>query len=123
MMWRVLLVEDEPLVRSILAEELADAGFVVCDAGDGDRAAELIEDDATDFDLLMTSLYLPGQVNGVQLAQLMRAHNPAAYVVFTTGQPDFLGLTSGLGSREALVPKPFAPSDILRAIRALFARD
>ena len=50
----VLIVEDEPLIRLILAEELADAGLPVCQAENGDQAATLIQSSPIEFTLLAT---------------------------------------------------------------------
>lgn len=58
---RVLLVEDEPLIRLLAAEVLHDEGFEVVEAADGTQAISLI-DSPDGFDLLLTDMHMPGPV-------------------------------------------------------------
>ncbi len=113
------MVEDEFLIRLIVTEELADAGFVVREAESGDAAARLIEEDAEDFSLLITDIHMPGRLNGVGLGRLMRARYPAVPIIYTTGRPDALNAVGRLGAKDVFVPKPFAPSDLLTIARRL----
>ena len=117
----ILLVEDEFLIRLILTEELADAGFEVREAENGDQAARLIENPPTDFSLLITDIHMPGRLNGMQLARLMRARHPDIPFSYIPGRPDVLAAAGPLGAKEALVSKPFTSSDILGAARMLLA--
>ena len=115
----ILVVEDEFLIRLIVAEELADAGFAVCEAESGDAAARLIEGDAEDFSLLITDIHMPGSLNGVGLGRLMRSRRPEVPIIYMTGRPDALNAVGRLGGRDVFVPKPFAPSDLLTIARRL----
>ena len=115
----ILVVEDEFLIRLIVAEELADAGFVVCEAESGDAAAQLIEAETEDFSLLITDIHMPGRLNGVGLGRLMRARHPDVPIIYTTGRPDALSAVGRLGDKDVFVPKPFAPSDLLTIARRL----
>lgn len=72
----ILFVEDEPLIRLILAEELTDAGFEVCQAENGDEAVKLIRDSPIAFTLLITDIHMPGERDGVAVARLMHRQNP-----------------------------------------------
>ena len=117
-MFSVLLVEDEPLIREILVEELRSAGFTVCEAASADDAAELI-DRRPQFSLLLTDIHMPGRMDGLALGRLMRSRFPELPVVYITGRPDVLGR---LGSNEVLVHKPFTPPDILETIQRLLFR-
>jgi DNA-binding response OmpR family regulator len=117
----VLVVDDECLIRLIVAEELADAGFEVCEAADGMQAAALIREPPAAFSLLITDLHLPGTLNGMEVARLMRAHYPSVPIIYITGRPDVLNAMGRLGEREALVPKPFLLSELLRVAKRLVA--
>ena len=64
---RILVVEDEDLIRELLVEFLADAGFEVDQASNGDDAARLIEADGCQ--LLVTDVHMPGKLNGLELAE------------------------------------------------------
>ena len=61
----VLIVEDEPLIRCLLAEEIAEAGFEVCQAENGDAAARLIQERPAPFTLLITDVQMPGKRDGL----------------------------------------------------------
>ena len=117
----VLVVEDEPLIRLIVAEELAEAGLAVCEAEDGTQAAALIRNPPAAFSLLITDIHMPGALDGVAVARLMRARHPLVPIIYTTGRPDVLDAIGRLGEREALVTKPFLPSELLQLARRLIA--
>jgi DNA-binding response OmpR family regulator len=114
----ILLVEDELLIRLMLAEELEAEGFEVCVAEDGDRAEELIEDPAVAFTLLVTDIHMPGRLNGLGVARLMRERHPTVPVIYTTGRPDAVGVVH-LGADAVLVEKPFTPSELLATVHKL----
>jgi DNA-binding response OmpR family regulator len=117
----VLLVEDEPLIRVVLAEELSHAGFEVCEAENGTQAAELIENPPNNLSLLITDIHMPGKLDGIEVAHLMRTRFPDVPIIYMTGRPDVLGRMGGLGATEALLPKPFTPSSLLGMARQLLA--
>jgi DNA-binding response OmpR family regulator len=118
----ILLVEDEALVRDILAEELVEAGFEVLQAENGDEAARLIETGAAVFTLLITDIHMPGALSGRAVAQLMHRHNPCVPVIYITGRPDIFEGMGPLGENEAILSKPFRPSELLRKARGLLVR-
>ncbi len=115
----ILLVEDEFLIRVIVAEELVEAGFEVREAEDGDQAAAMIQTRPDVFSLLITDIHMPGDRDGIELACLVREHRPDLPVIFMTGRPDALDGGGHLGDRSALVEKPFAPSELLAVVREL----
>jgi DNA-binding response OmpR family regulator len=117
----VLLVEDEFLIRLLVAEELVHAGFAVCDVADGTQAAALIENPPAPFCLLITDIHMPGQWDGMRVAQLMRARFPDIPIIYTTGRPEVLAALGPLGARETLIPKPFVPSELLAAVRQMLS--
>ncbi len=102
----VLLVEDEPLIRDILAEELRDAGFEVCEAASADEAVPLIANPTATFTLLLTDIHMPGHLNGIALGGLMRSRYPDLPIIYMTGRPDILGTRGPLGNRKVLIRKP-----------------
>ncbi len=116
---RILLVEDEFLVRLTLVEALAEEGFQVLEAGSGDEAAALLERDPS-IRLLMTDIQLPGSLDGHALADQVRALRPDLPVIFMTGRPDTMG-SAVPGRRELFVTKPYLPSEICAAARRLLA--
>ncbi len=117
---RVLLVEDERLIRLVLVELLTDAGLRVTAAGTGDDAAALI-DGPDGFDLVLTDMQMPGGLDGTAVARHARRRHPGICVIYMTGRPEVLRGVGALGPRDAVLPKPFAPSELLPVIRRLLA--
>lgn len=117
---RILLVEDDELIRLTVAEVLEDAGFEVIAAATGDDAVVLL--DRNGFDLLMTDLHMPGLLDGVGLTRHVRRRYPDVPIVIMTGRPDALAGLGELGAREALLCKPFRPTDMLATLRPLLAQ-
>ena len=113
---RVLIVEDEILIRLILAESLADEGLQVTDAANGAAAAALI-DQADGFQLLLTDMQMPGLLDGAAVARHARQRHPGIAVIYMTGRPEVLSGIGALGPRDAFLRKPFAPSDLMAVIR------
>lgn len=114
----VLLVEDEPDVRDIVAEILRRAGHVV-HAADGLPAVQALlgRGDLT-LDLLLTDLVLPGG-SGLDVATLVRAHHPGVPVLFMSGYSE--AVFSGGQQVEHLLPKPFTARSLLAKVDEMVA--
>jgi CheY-like chemotaxis protein len=112
---RVLIVEDEFLIRMTLAEALGDEGFDVLEAETADAALPMLRADP-DIRLLLTDIQLPGVLNGRTLAQQAREHAPLLPVIFMTGQPDPNDASSPL---DVFISKPYTLNDICDAARRL----
>jgi len=114
----VLLVEDDPMVREIGAALLEDAGYAVI-ATDGPKAALLALESGDEIDLLFTDIHMPGDLDGLQLARMVKDRWPTVRLLVTSGRPS--------QSLEALPPggrfvsKPYAAADILRHLDELMA--
>ena len=121
MAYRILLVEDETLIRMTLAEMLEEAGYVVVEAATGDEACTLMHG-LNGFDVLLTDIQMPGKADGIEVAQHFHEHHPNAPVVFMTGRPDMLSRMGRLTQSEALLRKPFRPRQMLDALDGLLTR-
>lgn len=113
---RILLVEDEFLIRLTLAEGLSDAGFEVIEASDGDEALALLGAESR-LDLLLTDVRLPG-ISGHSLVEQARRRFARLPVIVMSGQ---LEDTSALaaGGETLFIAKPYLPSEIAAAARRL----
>jgi CheY-like chemotaxis protein len=112
----VLLVEDEPFIRMAAADALEDAGFTVIEAVDAQAAQEVLRH-RTDIRVLFTDVKMPGPMNGLELAALVRSRWPHICVLITSGH---LEPEAGLLPQEAVfIAKPYsdqAPATIIRAL-------
>ena len=116
-MTRILLVEDEVLVRELAFEELSDEGFEVRTAGTGEDALALLQEAA--FDLLFTDIRLPGKVDGWQIAAEGKRLIPGLKVIYATGLGDDEGQ---FGSEDRYLPKPYSKDMVLRQLGDLGVR-
>src|SRR6266700_3004569 len=81
----LLIVDDEPLVRALLARSLGRAGFTITEAGDGRRALELIA--RHPFDLVLLDVTMPNLGGLETLTEVRRSRSPADLpVIMATGQ-------------------------------------
>ncbi len=119
----ILVVEDEPLIRLIVVEELTDLGYDVCEAESGDAAASIIHGHARSVSMLITDVHMPGSLDGFAVASLVRAHYPDAPIIFTTGRPDVARSFAKLRDNDALLSKPFLPSELIAMICQLLRPD
>ena len=81
---RVLLVEDEPLIRAVGIDALMDVGFEVTAARDADEAIKILEA-AEAFDVLFTDIRMPGSMDGLALAKVVCQRWPAMKILITSG--------------------------------------
>ena len=119
---RILLVEDEELVRLILAEALADYGYQVVEAATGDEAARLFEQGAA-FDAVVTDINMPGSRDGIALGRYARDRDPTIPIIYVTGRPDARSAVGPLGPRDAFMAKPYAPSEVAATLDRLLPPD
>jgi PAS domain S-box-containing protein len=104
----VLVVDDEPTVRALIAEVLDDMRYRVMEASDGPSALRILQSDAR-IDLLITDVGLPGGLNGRQVADAGRAVRPQLKVLFITGYAENAVIGNGrLEPGMQLLTKPFA---------------
>lgn len=80
----VLVVDDEISTRYLLAEQLRRVGFVVYEASSADEAVILLES-RTAFDAVITDVQMPGDWDGLRLAEFIRNRSPSAVVVVVSG--------------------------------------
>ena len=113
----VLLVEDEVLISRLVADELSEYGFTVHEAASGDEAMRYIDDGGA-VDVLFTDVNLPGEIDGAELAQRVRAMRPELPIVYASGRYTASGL-GGMVSRSVFVPKPYRPSDVCTLLARL----
>jgi CheY-like chemotaxis protein len=114
---RVLLVEDEKMVRELTKRILVGAGFRVAEAADADEALELAA--GARFDVLLTDVLLPG-MSGPELVARLRELGFGFRVVYMSGYPaDFVESRVSLGDSELLVHKPFTAATLVQALQQL----
>lgn len=109
----VLVVEDEPLLREMIAFEFELSGFEVVDAGSAEEALQRLSDMRV-LDLLFTDIRLPG-MDGWSLATEVRAQHADAPVIYASGNAE----RQELLPRSEFVEKPYRPQQIFEVAAGL----
>lgn len=113
----VLLVEDEEVVRGVIAEILEGAGYSVLPAANGREAFELAGSFAGRIDVLLTDWIMP-EMGGPEIAERLREERPELRVVFMSGYAEGDAVLDQLErGASAFLPKPFSASDLARLLR------
>ncbi|MGZ4461395.1 MAG: ATP-binding protein [Gaiellaceae bacterium] len=110
---RVLLVEDEPQVRTIAARMLRDAGYDVLEASEGEEALRVLAREGK-IDLLLTDVVMP-RLSGPELAEQVRRLRPGIEVLFSSGYANEV-LGNGDLAEARFLAKPFTVTELLRAV-------
>jgi len=114
----ILVAEDEPSLRDIVSDVLTLQGYRVLAAGSGPEALEIWEREQSAIDLLLTDMVMPGGMMGTDLAAELQRTNPTLKVIYTTGySPGSTGLQNVLNQGVEFLPKPYAPSKLVEAVR------
>ncbi len=112
---RVLLIEDDPLVRIELVDQLCERGFDADGLANAEDALVLLGAGQVP-DVLVTDINLGPGLNGLDLAGTAQSRHPDVGVVFITGE-DRLPEGHGLGPHEQLLRKPFTTASLVASIR------
>ena len=117
----VLVVDDEPSVRMLIAEVLDDLGYSAIEAADGVSGLKVLRSDVR-IDLLITDVGLPGGLNGRQMVDAARANRPDLKVLFITGYAENAAIGNGHLERGMhVLTKPFAMDMLAARIRSIIA--
>jgi len=113
-MMKILVVEDEELLRELAVEALEDAGFDVIEAASGEEAMSRCREHMADA--LFTDIKLPGKINGWDIAEHCRRTHPELPVIYASGY-SHVEHRPVPGSR--FFQKPYRPEQVINAIREL----
>jgi DNA-binding NtrC family response regulator len=110
----VLVVEDEPLVRMVAADALADEGIMAWEAANADEALHLL-DEHPRIGLVFTDVNMPGEMNGLGLAHEVSIRRPDVSLIVTSGAVTIAD--KDLPDHGSFLPKPY-PTERLVSIVA-----
>jgi CheY-like chemotaxis protein len=114
----VLIVEGESAVRTLACVALKRRGYQVLDAADGRAALDVWNRSASQVDLLLTDMVMPGGMSGSALGKTLQARKPPLKVIYTSGySPEMLREDSLLEQDVNFLPKPYELSALLKAVR------
>lgn len=116
MPYKILIVDDDEIVRRLLRNKFQSCGYEIAEAGDGREAIHLLE--ATDFDVVITDVLMPEQ-DGIELLMYLRREHPAIRAIaITAGDKLHLDNACGLGA-DYVFAKPFKLEALESAVKEL----
>ena len=117
---RILLVEDEPMIREITSTILQELGHTVLVASDASEAIRIADQQGGAIDLLLTDVVMPG-MNGRELADQLCRKTSSLRVLFVSGYADdIVSCSSRPESGAYFLPKPFTKSDLAWKLSGIF---
>jgi len=112
----VLIVEHDVLLKLLTADIMVAAGFEALQAGDADEALAILES-RSDIALMLTSVTMPGSMDGLRLARTVCKRWPAIKTIIASSQVRLIGSDLTAGSRFFL--KPYLAQTMVSEIRSL----
>jgi nitrogen-specific signal transduction histidine kinase len=110
---RILVVDDDTLVRKVVVRHLAALGYDTIEANDAAEALDIAARNES-FDILFSDVVMPGNLSGVELAAALLEKRPALIVVLTSGYPDLKERHESFMD-FAMIKKPYRRGDLQNA--------
>lgn len=117
----ILVAEDEVLIRFAIADYLRECGFQVIEASSGDEAISVLQSTLA-VDVVFTDVQMPGERDGFQLAQWVRANRPGLPVLITSGDAKKAATAKQLCENEPFFAKPYDVAHVVAHIRQLLEK-
>lgn len=122
---RILVLEDDPLVRSLIVRNLTSNGFEVVESAEGSETVRLYQESLNQgrvFDLVILDLSIPNGMGGVRTIEKLRTLDPEVFAIVSSGYSDdpVMAKPASYGF-AAVLPKPYEPADMLRLVRSVLA--
>lgn len=112
----VLVVEDEPLLRMLAVDVVEDAGFDAVEAATADIAVQILEA-RRDIRIVFTDIDMPGSLNGMKLAALVRDRWPPLEIIIVSGHLPMREVV--LPERAVFFSKPYDTTVVARTLRGM----
>lgn len=118
---RILVLEDDPLVRSLITRNLTSQGFDVGESAEGSETVRLYQEamhEGRPYDLVVLDLSIPNGMGGVRAMEKLRAFDPNVLAIVSSGYSDdpVMAKPAAYGF-AAVLPKPYEPIDLLKLVK------
>lgn len=122
MMKRILVVEDEDVIRDFVVINLQRAGYDVVDVSNGEAALEVFEAENGDFDVVLLDVMMPG-IDGFTVCKRLRQKSTTIGIIMLTAKTQEMDKVGGLMiGADDYVTKPFSPSELVARVDAISRR-
>jgi CheY-like chemotaxis protein len=118
----ILVVEDEVLIRLVIAEYLRDCGYRVHEAANAEQAMAVLQAPQVAIHIVFSDVMMPGEMDGFALARWIRDNHPRVDVVLTSGIERSADVAGMLCEAGPLLKKPYEPQGVVDRIRQLIAK-
>ncbi len=121
-MKKILVAEDENVIRDFVVINLRRAGYDVADASNGEDALDLFDKSGGDFDIALLDVMMPG-IDGFELCKRIRAKSDSIGIIMLSAKTQEMDKVSGLMlGADDYVTKPFSPTELLARVDAVYRR-
>lgn len=121
-MKRILIVEDEAAIREFEAINLRRVGYDVTEAGSGEEALDIYDNDAEGFQIALLDISMPG-IDGFTLCKELRKRSETLGIIMLTARTQEMDKISGLMmGADDYITKPFSPTELLARVDSLYRR-
>jgi CheY-like chemotaxis protein len=118
----VLVVEDEVLIRLVIADYLRECGYRVHEAVSAEEAVAILQAPDVSIDVVFSDVEMPGDMDGFGLARWVRSNKPGIQVILTSGAERSADIAATLCEAGPLLKKPYPSQDVVDRIRQLAAK-
>ncbi len=121
-MKRIMIVEDEAAIREFEAINLKRVGYSVVEAGSGEEALEIFDNDLDGIDIALLDISMPG-MDGFTLCKELRKRSATLGIIMLTARTQEMDKISGLMiGADDYITKPFSPTELLARVDSLYRR-
>ena len=121
-MKRIMIVEDEAAIREFEAINLKRVGYSVVEAGSGEEALEIFDNDLDGIDIALLDISMPG-MDGFTLCKELRQRSATLGIIMLTARTQEMDKISGLMiGADDYITKPFSPTELLARVDSLYRR-
>jgi CheY-like chemotaxis protein len=118
----VLVVEDEVLIRLVIADYLRECGYRVHEAVSAEEAVVILQSPEVFVDVVFSDVEMSGGMDGFGLARWIRANKPGTRVILTSGAERSADIAATLCEAGPLLEKPYPSQDVVDRIKQLTAK-
>ena len=121
-MKRILIAEDEDVIRDFIVINLKRAGYDVVDVPDGEQALQVFEQSGGDFDVVVLDIMMPG-IDGFGVCEKIRAASNSIGIIMLSAKSQEMDKVRGLMTgADDYITKPFSPSELVARVDAIYRR-
>ena len=121
-MKKILVCEDEDVIRDFVVINLQRAGYTVVDVGCGEDALRVFDEANGDFDIAVLDIMMPG-IDGFQVCKTLRAKSNTLGIIMLSAKTQEMDKVNGLMiGADDYVTKPFSPSELVARVDAIYRR-